>query len=334
MPGSITLLGGDPGVGKSTLLLQMAGELATLAERSPQFLIGMGPPTDSSAQEKQTTRGHGPVLYVSGEENAKQIASRALRLDIQDPELLLWCETDADVIVDTILNSMDDHSQSSYSIGYEQQTSRQKNELPLSQLPSLVIIDSIQTMICDAGGHSSAGGITQVRECVSLFLRLAKSVGVPIILVGHVTKSGDVAGPRTVEHMVDSVLYLEGSHDTNMSSLRVLRAAKNRFGSAEEVGVYQMDGRQDGRLVPISDPSSFFLATRQDKEDAEGCAISVVLEGIRSMAVEVQALVSFSPATGGYSGRRVVDGISNSRLQLLLGKTVGISFSDFHFMIP
>ena len=311
----------------------MAGEVATLAERSPQFRIGMGPPTDSSSQGKQMTRGHGPVLYVSGEENAKQIASRALRLGIQDPELLLWCETDADAIVDTILNSMDNDIQSSYSTDYEQQTSSKHNEPPLSQLPSLVIIDSIQTMICDAGGHSSAGGITQVRECVSLFLRLAKSVGVPIILVGHVTKSGDVAGPRTVEHMVDCVLYLEGSHDTNMSSLRVLRAAKNRFGSAEEVGVYQMDSRQDGRLVPISDPSSFFLAARQDEEDVEGCAISVVLEGIRSMTVEVQALVSFSPATSGYSGRRVVDGISNSRLLLLLGKTVGISFSHFHFTI-
>jgi len=165
-------------------------------------------------------------------------------------------------------------------------------------------------------------------------LRLAKSTGVPVILVGHVTKSGDVAGPRTVEHMVDCVLYLEGGGNLmenggGMSSLRVLRAAKNRFGSSEEVGVYQMDGGQHGRLVPVSDPSSFFLASRQDSADVEGCAISVVLEGVRSMTVEVQALVSFSPTTGSYSGRRVVDGISSSRLLLILAvlqKRYGISF--------
>ncbi|EED91941.1 Rad51/RecA-like protein, partial [Thalassiosira pseudonana CCMP1335] len=271
MPGSIILVGGDPGVGKSTLLLQMAGK----------------------------TSGGGPVLYISGEENANQIASRALRLGIHDPELLLWCETDADIIADTV----------------------QK------KAPSLVVIDSIQTMLCDAAGSSSVGGITQVRECVGLFLRLAKSTGVPIILVGHVTKSGDVAGPRTVEHMVDCVLYLEGG---GVSSLRVLRAAKNRFGSSEEVGVYEMNGGRDGRLVPVSDPSSFFLATRQDSADSEGCAISVVLEGMRSMTVEVQSLVSWTAGTGGYGGRKIVDGISSSRLLLILAvlqKRYGISFN-------
>jgi DNA repair protein RadA/Sms len=133
--------------------------------------------------------------------------------------------------------------------------------------------------------------------------------------------------------MVDCVLYLEsGSEiagDGGMSSLRILRAAKNRFGSSDEVGVYQMDSGQDGRLVPVSDPSTLFLATRQDGADVEGCAISVVLEGVRSMTVEVQALVSFSPGTGGYSGRRVVDGISNSRLLLILAvlqKRYGLSF--------
>jgi DNA repair protein RadA/Sms len=168
---------------------------------------------------------------------------------------------------------------------------------------------------------------------VGLFLRLAKSTGVPIILVGHVTKSGDVAGPRTVEHMVDCVLYLEGGglmgEDGGMSSLRVLRAAKNRFGSSEEVGVYQMDAGRDGRLVPVSDPSSFFLATREDATDVEGCSVSIVLEGVRSMAVEIQALVSFSAGSGAYSGRRVVDGISTSRLLLILAvlqKRYGISF--------
>ncbi|KAL9180494.1 hypothetical protein ACHAXT_010947 [Thalassiosira profunda] len=349
MPGSICLVGGDPGVGKSTLLLQMAGSVASMAERSLQFQgVGMGPPQPSpttpsegetepagennKAPKPQQQNG-GPVLYVSGEENANQIASRALRLGIQDPELLLWCETDADYIADMVANAA--HNDLAFDDQMSDDLQSTKSP-PLSKLPSLVIIDSIQTMLCDAAGASAAGGITQVRECVGLFLRLAKSTGVPVMLVGHVTKSGDVAGPRTVEHMVDSVLYLEGggllgsggSDGTGgVSSLRILRAAKNRFGSSEEVGVYEM-GR-GGRLVPVSDPSSFFLSTRQDNADAEGCAISVVLEGIRSMTVEVQALVAWSAGSGGYSGRRIVYGVSNSRLLLILAvlqKRYGISF--------
>ena len=332
----------------------MAGSVASIAERSLQYPgVGMGPPkpSESSLKEEeddneddntkkkqiQNNGGGGPVVYISGEENANQIASRALRLGIHDPELLLWCETDADIIVDTVVNSMYDNSPP--SIFDDDESSTNKAPLPLSKLPSLVIIDSIQTMLCDAAGSSAAGGITQVRECVGLFLRLAKSTGVPIMLVGHVTKNGDVAGPRTVEHMVDCVLYLEGGgllggsagsgaeSGGGVSSLRVLRAAKNRFGSSEEVGVYEM-GR-GGRLIPISDPSSFFLSTRLDNADAEGCAISVVLEGIRSMTVEVQALVAWSAGSGGYSGRRIVDGISNSRLLLILAvlqKRYGISF--------
>ncbi|KAL7532259.1 hypothetical protein ACHAXR_007554 [Thalassiosira sp. AJA248-18] len=364
MPGSISLVGGDPGVGKSTLLLQMAGSVASMAERSLQFQgIGMGPSKPSQTtttplseseeesnniqkpkrQQQQAQQNGGPVLYISGEENSNQIASRALRLGIQDPELLLWCETDADIIADTVADTMyggptfNDQS-------FEESAVDKSNSPPLSKPPSLVVIDSIQTMLCDAAGSSAAGGITQVRECVGLFLRLAKSTGVPIMLVGHVTKSGDVAGPRTVEHMVDCVLYLEGglmgaggtagtggaessSGGGGVSSLRVLRAAKNRFGSSDEVGVYEMS--RGGRLLPISDPSSFFLSTRLDNADAEGCAISVVLEGIRSMTVEVQALVAYSAGSGGYSGRRIVDGISNSRLLLILAvlqKRYGISF--------
>lgn len=348
MPGSIILVGGDPGVGKSTLLLQMAGSLASLAERSFQFQgIGMGPPkpspTTSSDPEaiditmqQQETSGGGPVLYISGEENANQIASRALRLGIHDPELLLWCETDADIIADTVVSAMHGPPPT-WNDDDDDASKRSINMPPLSRAPSLVVIDSIQTMLCDAAGSSSVGGITQVRECVGLFLRLAKSTGVPIILVGHVTKSGDVAGPRTVEHMVDCVLYLEGGAllgtgggGGGVSSLRVLRAAKNRFGSSEEVGVYEMNGGRDGRLVPVSDPSSFFLATRQDNADSEGCAISVVLEGMRSMTVEVQSLVSWTAGTGGYGGRKIVDGISSSRLLLILAvlqKRYGISFN-------
>jgi len=335
MPGSIILLGGDPGVGKSTLLLQMAGGIASVADRSLQYQgIGMGPPVPSPTTQSELKEDEikpktqqndiGPVLYISGEENANQIASRALRLGIVDPEMLLWCETDADIIADAVANSM-------YGppLSFDTDEENTKAKPPLSRSPSLVIIDSIQTMLCDAAGSSSAGGITQVRECVGLFLRLAKSTGVPIVLVGHVTKSGDVAGPRTVEHMVDSVLYLEAGAliDGGTSSLRVLRAAKNRFGSSEEVGVYEMNS--GGRLVPVSDPSSYFLSNRIEHADSEGCAVSIVLEGIRTMAVEVQALVALSGGSGGYSGRRVVDGISNSRLLLILAvlqKRYGISF--------
>jgi DNA repair protein RadA/Sms len=192
------------------------------------------------------------------------------------------------------------------------------------------VIDSIQTMICDNGGASSAGGVTQVRECVALYLRLAKATGIPIILIGHVTKSGNVAGPRTVEHMVDAVLYLEGGSQVGGGpSLRMLRAAKNRFGSNEEVGVYSTTQQSGGRLIPVSDPSSLFLSNRMDSEDIEGCAVSIILEGIRPMAIEVQALVT-NVFGGSFSGRRTVDGISTPRLLLILAvlqKRCGVSFA-------
>uniref|UniRef100_A0A7R9VCI5 RecA family profile 1 domain-containing protein n=1 Tax=Pseudictyota dubia TaxID=2749911 RepID=A0A7R9VCI5_9STRA len=186
-------------------------------------------------------------------------------------------------------------------------------------------------MICESGGTAAAGGVTQVRECVGLFLRLAKMTGTPVVLVGHVTKSGGVAGPRTVEHMVDCVLYLEGDRG-GLNNLRMLRAAKNRFGSSEEVGVYEMD-QTGGKLVPVSDPSSLFLSNRFDTFDSDGCAITVMLEGLRPMTVEVQALVTAS-STGGksFAGRRCVDGISTARLLLILAvlqKRCGISFSRY-----
>lgn len=216
----------DVGVGKSTLLLQMAGSVASLAKRSLQYQgIGMGPPLPSptisasstvassdSATKNSTVESvnqislgggfggvsgggnNGPVIYISGEENANQIAYRALRLGIQDPELLLWCETDADAIANAVVNSMhygadgDPSSFPSFSSCEDDNNMRGSSPPPLSRLPSLIVIDSIQTMVCDAAGASSVGGITQVRECVGLFLRLAKSTGVPIMLVGHVTK--------------------------------------------------------------------------------------------------------------------------------------------------
>lgn len=323
MPGSLILLGGDPGVGKSTLLLQVAGSVASLS--TPPRGIGMGMDEIDSNEKKR-----GPVLYVSGEENSIQIASRAKRLGIDETELLLLCDTDADSIADFIAsyagNMMDGSGDLNFeAVGNQERSVAQRRE------PSLVIIDSIQTMLCESGGISAAGGVTQVRECVGLFLRLAKSTGIPIFLVGHVTKSGDVAGPRTVEHMVDAVLYLEGDRTGGGPNLRMLRAAKNRFGSSDEVGVYEMDSSPDrgGRLVPVSDPSSLFLANRIDTSDSEGCAVSLVVEGLRPMAVEVQALVSRSQGNASFTSRRTVQGISNSRLLLILAvlqKRCGISF--------
>ena len=296
MPGSLILVGGDPGVGKSTLLLQVASAVASLS--SPRRGIGMG--LDDDEVDTRENQRYGPVLYVSGEESTWQIASRASRLGIDHASdgLLLLCDSDADSIAEIVANPPPGHL-----------------------TPSLVIIDSIQTMVCENGGSSSAGGVTQVKETVGLFLRLAKSTSIPILLVGHVTKTGDVAGPRTVEHMVDCVLYLEGDRTGSNSNLRILRSTKNRFGSSDEVGVYEMTSNMgshslSGCLVPISDPSSFFLATRRATEDMEGCAVSLILEGSRSMTAEIQALVSQTTSEG--TSRRTVDGISLSRLQLII----------------
>lgn len=274
MKGSLTLLGGDPGVAKSTLLLQVAGSVARLS--TPTMGIGMGlPPSSASSSKQEEPRG--PVWYVSGEENPDQIASRAVRLGIDEPELYLLRETHADTLCEQIVaHHMNMPHPARYDgdddDGEDDSAATRTGQQPLPL--SLVVIDSIQTMVCDAGGASFAGGVTQVRECVALFLRLAKSTGIPVMLIGHMTKSGDIAGPRTVEHMVDCVLYLEGTMDggSGVTNLRMLRATKNRFGSSDEVGVYEMTR---GRLLPVSDPSSLFLAHRNDKEDAEGCAIAV-----------------------------------------------------------
>lgn len=289
------------------MLLQAAGAIASLATPTPG--IGMGLP-EGGAEDA----GLGPVWYVSGEENPDQIASRAERLGIIQSELFLSSETHADTLCAQIASYLTPH-QPLHSIDNSAENGDSKSSIR-QKPPSVVIIDSIQTMVCDAGGMSSSGGVTQVRESVALFLRLAKSSGIPVILVGHVTKSGDVAGPRTVEHMVDCVLYLEGGTESHGSmNIRVLRASKNRFGSSDEVGVYEMTS---GRLMPVSDPSSLFLAHRVTEHDAEGCAIAIALEGRRAMTVEVQALVTPVGGNAGF-GRRTVDGIANSRLLLLMG---------------
>lgn len=296
-------------------MLQTAGAIASLS--APSVGIGMGPVGGSSSTPQQ--QQHGPVWYISGEENAQQIASRAMRLGIDESELWLLTETHVDTLCEQVVASYHTPtSVASVQRGADDDDFGDDDAVIPGQKPkppSLLVIDSIQTMICESGGSSAAGGVTQVRECVALFLRLAKSTGIPIVLVGHVTKNGDVAGPRTVEHMVDCVLYLEGGDYRTVGgvNLRMLRAAKNRFGSADEVGVYEMT---TGRLMPVSDPSSLFLSGRMDTEDSEGCAISLILEGLRAMTVEVQALVT--PNMEGH-GRRTVNGFPYPRVQLLLG---------------
>ena len=291
LKGSLILLGGDPGVGKSTLALQLANSLASLA--TPSVGIGMG--------KIDMTNPVGPVWYISGEETMPQIATRAQRLDSElSDQLFLLSETNLNVLADQVIQHT--HFISPIS----DQDDNASPALP----PSLLIVDSIQTIYCDAG-TGSPGGISQVRECMALLLRLAKSTNIPIIVIGHVTKTGDVAGPRMVEHMVDAVLYLEGASDST-TPYRWLRASKNRFGSTQVVGLYEF---VQGQLRPSPELD---LATLP-MYDLEGCAMSVAVEGLqRAMTMEVQALVALN--AGGF-GRKTVNGggLTPQRLQLLLG---------------
>jgi DNA repair protein RadA/Sms len=265
VPGSLVLLGGEPGIGKSTLILQAS---ALLSRQLP------------------------PVLYVSGEESAQQIRLRAERMGQVSEALYVLAETDMAAIL------------------------REVESLK----PRAIIVDSIQTVYLDELA-SSAGSVTQVRECAARFMRLAKGGDhVPIFLVGHVTKSGDIAGPRILEHMVDTVLYLEGDR---FHSYRLLRCVKNRFGSTNEVGVFEM--RQDG-LVEIPNPSAAFLAERL--AGVAGSAVTVTVEGSRPLLVEVQALVSPS---GMQVPRRTAGGVEPSRLVLLgavLAKRLGLPLGN------
>ena len=264
VPGSVVLVGGDPGIGKSTLLLELSGLLAG---------------------------GGQPVLYVSGEESAQQIKMRADRLGIGQDGLYVLAETDLDQIMGQIERLR----------------------------PQMAVVDSIQAVYLDALA-SSAGSVSQVRECTSALLRLAKSTRVPIFIVGHVTKSGTIAGPRVLEHIVDAVLELEGER---FHAYRVLRGIKNRFGSTDEVGVFEM---KEKGLAEIASPSQAFLAERMIS--TPGSTIAVTLEGTRPLLVEVQALTSMTSFS---TPRRTANGIDFNRLLLLtavLTRRVGLGLSN------
>lgn len=262
--GSLVLVGGDPGIGKSTLLLQMCKQLAEAGK---------------------------DVLYVSGEESVKQIKMRADRLGTFQKELFLLSETDLDIVTEVI--------------------GRKK--------PEIVIIDSIQTMYREEIG-SAPGSVSQVRETTSTLMRLAKSLPVSIFIVGHVTKEGVVAGPRVLEHMVDTVLYFEGDGG---ASDRFLRGVKNRFGSTDEIGVFEMRGNG---LVEVPNPSEYMLAGKP--KQAPGSIVVCSIEGTRPILIEVQALVC---QTNFNMPRRTSTGTDYNRVNLLMAvieKRMGVRMGD------
>ena len=263
VPGSLVLIGGDPGIGKSTLVLQVSVDLAQ----------------------------RGPVLYVSGEESPGQIKSRADRVSKGADDLYLVAETDLGRIVDHIT----------------------------AIHPVLTIVDSIQT-VRSPDIESAAGSISQVRESATVLQEVAKSTGVAVFLVGHVTKEGAIAGPRVLEHIVDTVLYLEGDP---YHAYRLLRSVKNRFGATAEVGVFEM---AEHGMMEVANPSEAFLAER--RTNAPGSAIAVTMEGSRPLLVEIQGLAS--PTVFGHP-RRTANGIDSNRLLLItavLNRRNGYQLSD------
>lgn len=261
--GSLTLISGDPGIGKSTILLQICQHLG---------------------------KNH-KVLYVSGEESANQIKMRANRLNVTTDNLFILTQTDVAVIVETIK----------------------------SNKPDIVIIDSIQTMIYDEIS-SSAGSVTQVRECTNIFMHTAKGLGIPIIIVGHVNKDGAIAGPKVLEHIVDTVLYFEGEKNY---SYRILRGVKNRFGSTNEIGVFEMTGEG---LKEVLNPSLMMISGRP--KNASGTCVACIMEGTRPILAEVQGLVC---ATGFGTPRRMSTGFDYNRMNMLLAvleKRCGYYFNN------
>ena len=264
VPGGLMLVGGDPGIGKSTLLLQVCQKIA--------------------AEGK-------PVLYVSGEESPHQIRMRAARIGDFTDDLKLLCETDLDHIRACIEK----------------------------EKPALCVIDSIQTMYTDTVS-SSPGSVSQVREATAVLLQIAKGGQIPVFLVGHVTKDGNVAGPRVLEHMVDTVLYFEGDRH---ASYRILRAVKNRFGSTNEIGVFEM--REEG-LAEVPNPSEYMLDGRP--ENASGSVVACSMEGSRPIMIEIQALVCRSNFG---LPRRTANGTDYNRVSMLMAvleKRAGLSLSS------
>ena len=260
VPGTLVLLGGDPGIGKSTLLLQVADKLSA---------------NDVS------------VLYVSGEESERQIKLRGERLGVKAPNLLLLPETNLENIF---------------------------REIERVQ-PGAIVVDSIQTTF-SSEIESAPGSVSQIREVAAQFLLLAKNRGIPVFLIGHVTKEGSIAGPRALEHIVDTVLYFEGERHHNH---RIVRATKNRFGAANEVGVFEMT---NSGLAPVANPSQMFLEERP--VDAAGSVVTACMEGTRPVLVEIQALVSSSKYG---TGRRMTQGADQNRVALLvamLEKRIGM----------
>lgn len=263
--GSLVLVGGDPGIGKSTLLLQVCRNLAGAGKR---------------------------VLYISGEESLKQIRLRADRIGTITGELLFLCETNLDTIADSIGETK----------------------------PDVVIIDSIQTMYRE-DISSAPGSVSQVRESTNLLMQTAKGLGVTIFIVGHVTKEGVVAGPRVLEHMVDTVLYFEGDRN---DSYRILRAVKNRFGSTNEIGVFEM---MEKGLAEVKNPSEMLISGRP--KEASGAVVACSLEGTRPILLEVQALVT--PTNFGMA-RRTANGVDYNRINILLAileKRCGFAMSRY-----
>jgi DNA repair protein RadA/Sms len=261
--GSVVLVSGDPGIGKSTLMLQAASSLSKA----------------------------GTLLYVSGEESVKQISLRATRLAVKSDDLQVVSETNLFAIESHINNVM----------------------------PKFVIIDSIQTIYRE-DLPSAPGSVSQVRECAAYLVRLAKTTGIPIFLIGHVTKEGSIAGPRILEHIVDTVLYFEGDRN---KQFRILRATKNRFGSTNEIGIFEM---KHAGLMEVANPSEIFISERP--KDASGSVITVIMEGTRPMLVEVQSLVSSSSTA---MPRRTSNGVEYNRaimLSTVIEKRAGLKLYD------
>lgn len=264
VPGALILVGGDPGIGKSTLLLQVCRNLSMAGKK---------------------------VLYISGEESIKQIKLRANRIGEFTSDLYLLCETNLDIIEDAI----------------------QKNK------PDMVVIDSIQTIFREDVG-SAPGSVSQVRESTNSLMHIAKGLTIPIFIVGHVTKEGVVAGPRMLEHMVDTVIYFEGDRH---ASYRIVRGVKNRFGSTNEIGVFEM--RKEG-LMQVINPSEYMLEGRP--EDASGSVVACLMEGTRPILVEIQALVTRSNFG---MPRRTSAGMDYNRVNLLMAvleKRLGVQLGE------